>query len=134
MNTKELQALGIKADSIFPLATSVNTVTKKAIEIIGGVLLRLSVHDERSGKVSHTRQLCYVSNNVKGIYLSEDACKALQVISTTFPTAGDCSAMEVNLDRSSKCENTGVGENSECKCPGGSLPPKSKPQLPCEHI
>ena len=35
INTKELQALGIKAESIFPLATSVNIVTKKAIEIIG---------------------------------------------------------------------------------------------------
>ena len=134
MNTKELQALGIKAESIFPLATSVNTVTKKAIEIIGGVFLRLSAHDERSGKVSHTRQLCYISNNVKGIYLSEDACKALQVIPTTFPTAGDCSAMEENVDRSGKCENTGVGENSECKCPRRSLPPESKPQLPCEPI
>ena len=117
MNTKELQALGIKVESIFPLATSVSTVTKKSIEILGGVFLRLSAHDSRTGKVNHTRQLCYVSESVKGIYLSEDACKALQVIPSTFPTIGDCSAMEGNLDKPGKCENTGIGESNMCKCP-----------------
>ena len=73
MNTKELQALAIKVESIFPLATSVSTVTKKAIEILGGVFLRLSAHDGGTLRVNHTRQLCYVSESVKGIYLLEDA-------------------------------------------------------------
>ena len=132
MNTKELQALGIKMESIFPLATSVNTVTKKAIEILGGVFLRLSAYNELTGKVNHTRQLCYISDSVKGIYLSEDACKALEVIPTTFPTVGDCSAMEENSDKPGKCENTGVGNGSACNCPRRTLPPTSKPELPCK--
>ena len=38
-NEAELSALGIKKQSIFPLATTVNTVTQSNIELIGGSFL-----------------------------------------------------------------------------------------------
>ena len=49
MNVTEIKALGIKPESIFPLATSVNTVTKGSINIVGGVFLVISAYDEQGG-------------------------------------------------------------------------------------
>ena len=129
MNVAEIKALGIKPESIFPLATSVNTVTKGSINIIGGVFLVISAYDEQGGLTRKTRQLCYVSTTVKGIYLSKEACVALGCVPTSFPTVGDCGGIEPSELR--KCENSGIGPESKCSCPVRALPPQDMPVLPC---
>ena len=133
VNVSELNALGIKLNSIFPLATTVNTVTKGSIDLVGGIFLRFSVCDPFTKIVRHTNQLCYVSKSVKGIYLSEEACEALGCISENFPTIGSCNAMEIKENVNS-CKNTGVGQDNTaiCACPNRTLPPPDKPELPCE--
>ena len=74
MNKTELQALGVKRESIFPLALSVNTVTKSSIDLVGGIFLIISAFDEKSKMKRISRQLCYISKSVAGIHLSEEAC------------------------------------------------------------
>ena len=126
----ELNALGAKRESIFPLSTVVNTVTKSSVDIIGGIFLRITAYDERSSTVRSTRQLCYVSTTIRGIYLSEDACLALGCIPASFPTIGDCAPIETPSP--GKCENTGVGSSVSCHCPKRAMPPADKPELPCQ--
>ena len=80
--------MGIKLNSIFPLATSVNTVTRGSVDLVGGVFLKFSVCHPETKAVRETRQLCYVSKSVMGIYLSEEDCEALGCISENFPAVG----------------------------------------------
>ena len=133
INVQELHVLGIKLNSIFPLTTSVSTVTKSSIDLLGGIFLKFSVCDPTTKIVRHTKQLCYVSKNVKGIYLSEEACEALGCISQNFPSVGSCNSLNVS-EKTSGCQNTGVGRDgsSDCQCPKRTLPPTDKPTLPCE--
>ena len=129
MNEQELQALGIKKNSIFPLALSINTVTRSSIDLIGGVFLRFTAYDHKTNSVLSTRQLCYVSKTVKGIYLSEQACMDLGYVSPSFNSTTTVSAI-------TPCKNTGMGLeiDSPCTCPTRMLPPTDKPVLPCEPV
>ena len=74
MKEIELQALGIKKNSIFPVALTVNTVTKSTIDLIGGIFVIFSAFDREKNERRISRQLCYISRSVTGIYLSEEAC------------------------------------------------------------
>ena len=139
MNIKELTGLGIKQNSIFQVETGVNTVTSSAVDIVGGVFLRISAYDEMRKQRRETRQLCYVSKSIQGIYLSEEACRALGTIPETFPQVGQFSTeeqMSISGVSSStiKCTNSGVvgPDEKPCSCPKRSLPPTEKPKLPCE--
>ena len=90
VNVCELAALGIKKHTIFQLATTVNTVTRASIDLVGGVFLEISACDPTSRVVRRTRQLCYVSNTVPGIYLSREACVDLGCVPESFPSIGQC--------------------------------------------
>ena len=130
INEMELTALGVKKNSIFPLAMAVNTVTKTSIDLIGGIFLKFTACDPNTGRTRMTRQLCYVSKAVRGIYLSEDACIALQCVPSEFPKVGECSSVKETAGV--KCQNTGVGQPSSCECPVRTAPPTDVPKLPCE--
>ena len=80
----ELHSLGVKMDSIFSMATNVNTVTKASVDLTGGFFLQLSSSNNVTGGIINTRKLYYVSKTVPGIYLSEDACKVLGCIPNNF--------------------------------------------------
>ena len=127
MNETELQALGVKRESIFPLALSVNTVTKSSIDLVGGIFLIISAFDEKSKMKRISRQLCYISKSVAGIYLSEEACIDLGYIQQD-QSAASVSAMNV------KCTNTGVGSDTSCQCPRRTLPPAGPIPLPCKPV
>ena len=147
INVAELHTLGIKLDSIFSVAMNLNTVTAASVDLVGGVFLKFSVSNISTGEVRTTRQLCYVSKSVPGIYMSEEACIALGCIPSSFPAAGDCdspvnkvaAAVAATENSTSAptiptCTNTGVvgPHDLPCKCPRRSLPPSDKPVLPCE--
>ena len=57
INENELQALGVKKNSIFPLALTVNTVTKKSIDLIGGIFLKFSAYDAKSSSTRTSRPI-----------------------------------------------------------------------------
>ena len=127
INEQELLALGIKRNSIFPLALSVNTVTSSTIDLLGGVFLRFAMFNRNTNSITWTRQLCYVSRTVKGIYLSEQACIDLGYVPAVFDQPAKISALKPI------CKNTGMGSDTvNCACPKRCLPPSDKPQLPCQ--
>ena len=134
MNEKELQVLGIKKDSIFPLSMTVNTVTKSAVHLLGGVFLIFSACDPLTGEIRHTRQLCYISSAVQGIYLSNEACEDLGCVSKQFPEVGQCNSVEkAKIPKSTgKCNNSGIEDTTPCSCPRRELPPVEIPKLPCD--
>ena len=103
INENELQVLGVKKNSIFPLALTVNTVTKKSIDLICGTFLKFSAYDAKSSSTRTSRQLCYVSTAVSGIYLSEEACIDLGYV-TDIQNDATISAIET------RCSNRGVGQ------------------------
>ena len=156
INVSELLAMGIKADTIFSVATNVNTVTKASVDLIGGIFLVFTSSNKATGEIRHTRQLCYVSKTVPGIYLSEDACIALGCVPPTFPSVGECDSSPTSPQAAGvtvatpasasvaanssapaslpPCENTGVlgPHQLPCKCPKRAPPPTTPPVLPCE--
>ena len=134
INVMELRALGIKVSSIFPLATLVNTVTKTSVDLLGGVFLTFTSSDPTSSIVKKTRQLCYVSKSVPGIYLSEEACTALGCLPSEFPKVGTCGQIESTPTiLPKKCQNSGVVDGDDkCACPPRQLPPTDEPVLPCD--
>ena len=133
INESEITALGVKKHSLFPLAMSINTVTRNSIDLIGGIFLKFSAYNQLSGTVTSTRQLCYVSRTVQGIYFSEEACRALQCIPDEFPAVGINAGVTPQVNA---CQNTGVRVQNDdnCNCPRRQLPPVQPPVLPCEPI
>ena len=55
-------------------------ITESSLHIIGMALLHITT--ESGGE---TRQVVYISENIKGLYLSETALKELGVIDPDFP-------------------------------------------------
>ena len=144
-----LHNLAIDESSIFPISTAIKAVNAAPVDIIGGVLLKFTATNQRTGHSRTTRQLAYVSRTVPAIYLSREACADIGVISRNFPQVDEftypVSASSITEDNTGetavhcetyslpKCSNTGVvrqGEQS-CRCPIRELPPTTPPTLPC---
>ena len=134
-----LDYLKVKPDSIFQLETTVNGASNVPIMVDGGILLKVTAHNHKTGAVKHTRQLAYVSRHVNISYLSLGACVDLGLVPANFPEIGSCAATSmanispVTSSTPQPCTNTGVQGPNEtpCQCPARELPPKSQPQLPC---
>ena len=119
-NEDELHAMVIKMNSIFPLALSVNNVTHSSTDLIGGVFIKISTYDNVLNVTRSTRQLCYISRSVRGIYLSEEACSALGYIPDIFPNVTAVSSAEED-----KCTN-GSDSLAVCNFPRRTLPPSEE--------
>ena len=137
-----LNKLKVKAESIFPIASGLNTVTAAPVDLIGGILIRITATNPKTGITLVTKQLAYVSKSVKSVYLSREACQDLGTISPSFPEIGsfshtDQQNMEQHIDTIqftiaklsetvvSKCTNTGVigPDDVPCSCPTRTPPP-----------
>ena len=90
INISELHTMGIKTNSIFSVATALNTVTKAPVDLVGGLFLVITASNNVTGQTRKTRQLCYESKSVPGIYLSDEACEDLGCVPTDFPSVGSC--------------------------------------------
>ena len=85
-----LASLKIKADTIFPVETSMQGASEVHIMVDGGILLRITVFDEKTNITRHSSQLAYVSSHVRVPYLSLGACIDLGLVPVNFPTVGSC--------------------------------------------
>ena len=59
----------------------------KGINILGAAILRLSGKSP-NGEPRETRQITYITDNSDKLFLSREACIALGIITTRFPTVG----------------------------------------------
>ena len=140
-----LHHLAIPEDSVFPIATHIKAVNAAPVDIIGGVLLKFTATNPKTGHVRESRQLVYISKTVPAIYLSKEACIDLGTISPNFPQIGEyedstnmakqdnLSAVHCAVYGLPKCSNSGVVKpgDTPCHCPTRALPPTDKPVLPC---
>ena len=85
-----LEHMKIKPESIFPLETSVNGASDVPIMVEGGILIKVTAYNTKTGVAKHTRQLAYVSRHVTVSYLSLSACIDLGLVPPTFPEVGTC--------------------------------------------
>ena len=128
---------GAREQDPLPVATNLNTVTGKPLDIIGGILLVFTGTNPTTGAVRCTRQLAYVSRSVPYPFLSREACADLGVIPASFPAIGSCyagkSATVSASNQPTLCTYTGVSSPGDllCSCLSRQAPPSSPPTLSC---
>ena len=127
---------------MFQVQTTINGASNVPIMVEGGILVKVTAYNPRTGVAKHSRQLAYVSKHVNVPYLSLSACIDLAMVPATFPEVGSADyddspfttqVQAITGQNPQKCSNTGVPRNSDtpCQCPVRALPPTSDPQLPC---
>ena len=88
INDVELMySMGFTESDLIPTEIRMRAIDRNPIHIAGALLLRLSGRAP-DGTLLETAQVCYVSNRVKHLYISEHGCKQLGIIPQSFPTIG----------------------------------------------
>ena len=121
----------INPETIFPLETTVNGAYNVPIMVDGGVLLKVTARNKKTGATRTSRQLAYVSKHVSVPYLSLSACIDLGLVPANFPEVGTADNPDTaNLPsmtntKPAACSNTGVPKLDEtsCDCPARASPP-----------
>ena len=137
-----LENMKIRPETMFQVQTTINGASNVPIMVEGGILVKITAYNPKTGLAKHSRQLAYVSKHVTVPYLSLSACIDLAMVPASFPEVGSADnndnpfpaqVQAVINQNPQKCSNTGVPRNSDtpCQCPTRSLPPTSDPQLPC---
>ena len=138
--THLLHHLGVKSETVFPVATRVNGASSAPLTVQGAILLKFTAKNPANGQIFSTRQLVYISSSVNQVYLSKAACIDLGTIPQDFPSIGSCSpdqqsspASVADISAPRKCSNSGVVGHGDtpCSCPIRSAPPPGLPVLPC---
>ena len=142
-----IESMGISLPGLFPVKARIGGPSAEPITILGGVLLQLKGTNEQTGNTHTSHQLFYVATGCKHIYLSLDTCIAIGVVPANFPQVGAfletdfqaaVNAAAAALPTAAppslpSCSNTGtiLPGDPPCTCPLRSLPPTTKPVLPC---
>ena len=85
---KLLPRLGMTADDLIPVSMKMHAANGKGINILGAAILRFSGKSP-NGEPRETRQITYITDNSDKLFLSREACIALGIITTMFPTVGE---------------------------------------------
>ena len=83
-----VHSLGLTKRELIPLATKVNVANNSGLGLLGGILITITGRDKH-GNNRETRQLCYISEQVFTLFLSEQACEDLGIIERDFPSIGE---------------------------------------------
>ena len=116
-----VHSLGITRRELIPLATKVNAANNSGLGLLGGILITIAGKD-KTGSMRKSNQLCYISDVVSTLYLSEQACEDLGIIEEDFPNIGRFPAIG-NLATSGTPTRT-------CSCPTRAPPPPPPTSLP----
>ena len=108
---------GLKRKDLIPVKQRLNGVSKSSINIYGAVLLRMYGISQNGERIT-CAAMVYVSPNVSGFYLSEDAMMQLKIISDNFPNVGSAASV--------------LATTEECSCIKRTETPGRPPKLPME--
>ena len=123
-----INQLGIHRDSLIPVKMRMHTANNNQITILGAVFLRLTGRDT-SGLVFGTRQLVYVTDQADKLFLSQEACVQLGLISPSFPTIGEVFKENNNVSYSAETRQADSAHTT-CECPKRQLPPPKPTDIP----
>lgn len=118
---KLLRQLGVFKQHLMPVSTQMTTATSGTIDIMGCVVMRIH-GTSKHGKLLETRQVVYVTENSNKLFLSQEACKDLGLISENFPAVGE------SLDNPSGV--AAANDLHTCDCPKRAPPPPKPSELP----
>ena len=140
---KFIHSLGVKKSELIPLSHGVNAANNAGLGLLGGLLVIFSGED-CLGNMKTSKQLCYVADNIDGVFLSRSACVDLGLIDKNFPTIGTFNTPNLSAMSKSNSENKNEesykfftannGKNKcskgACVCPRRELPPPVPTALP----
>ena len=138
----DCRAAGFTRKDLIPVKQKLNAVSKSRLTIYGAVILRMTGIDS-SGEEFASAALVYVSSNVSGFYLSQEAMIQLKIVPANFPSVGGAvkmdkptvnqHSMDINaaIEKGSKME----GKNEPvCMCPRRTKTPGRPDKFPMEAI
>ena len=127
-----IHSLGLTKKDLIPLAMEVNAANKQSMGLLGGVLLTITGKDS-DGNIRETRQLCYISNLVHTLFLSEQACTDLGIIEESFPRVGTFQPPG-NPSPSGSINSQHSTAQRPCSCPPRTAPPPPPTTLPMPAV
>ena len=117
-----LQSLNLQRHNLIPVSMKMTAANNKGIEVIGALPLRLS-GTSAAGKTVSTRQLVYFTPATNRMFLSQQACRSLGLVSENFPSIGE--TLQVNTIKQPESAITKM-----CQCPKRTMPPPPPQTLP----
>ena len=140
---KFIHSLGVKKSELIPLSHGVNAANTARLGLLGGLLVTF-IGEDCLGNMKTSKQLCYVADNIDGVFLSRSACVDLGLIDKNFPTVGTFNSPNLSAMSKSNSENKNYesykfstannGKNKcskgACVCPRRELPPPVPTALP----
>ena len=122
-----LKQIGCPISYLVPTSHRINGITAAKLGIIGSVMLRFQIGNQVS------RQMVHISENIRGLYLSETALLQLGVIHRDFP--------QQIIDNCASVAYVGTPTISPCcidegadKCMGRTKTPTRPDSIPFEPI
>ena len=114
---KVIRCLGLRKSDLIPVTMRMRTVNNGGIKILGATILRISGTDNQS-KILETRQMTYMTDSSDKLFLSKEACIALEMILHTFPSMGVATSPHMTQHAVLHEDQT-----KTCSCPQRQQPP-----------
>lgn len=122
--TKLLSKLGLTKRDLIPVKMKMTAANERKIDICGALALRIS-GTSPSGQTHETRQIVYFTDSSDRLFLSKQACMALGMITSNFPTIGEAFALH-----SPTSSTPDQSQMPMCDCPRRQMPPTRPTSLP----
>ena len=116
-----VHSLGITRRELIPVATNVNAAGANGLNLVGGMFITIASTDQE-GNIRETRQMCYISEKIFVLYLSEQACKDLGVLQEDFPN--------IPTKVTETLASSSGTQTRTCSCPDRTPPPSPPSSLP----
>ena len=129
-----LTRLNVREADLIPVTQKVTAANDVPLTILGAVIVKLtSVSTPRRT----TLQLCYISKECHGMYLSLSACKNLGIVHAAFPepvsrvnSIADAPKTTHNTDSCKRVDVSHTYPTAPCGCPVRARPPPLPTKLP----
>ena len=134
-----MSKLNIKKADLIPVNQKISTASDSAMAILGAIVVKLTT---TSTPARSTLQLCYISKQCYGTYLSLSACTQLGILHKDFPKplpkissiSEPQSLMNDSSDDFDICKQPNITHGhplASCGCPIRASPPPLPTKLPC---
>ena len=140
-STTVFRCLDLNQKDLIPVTTCMHDANNSGIKILGAIILRFS-GTSQSGQTRETRQIVYITNDSNKLFLGQETCTALGIISSNFPTVGEApqpstvnekqkpsdAAEQVHLSPTLNTPES--AHHPSCNCPHHMAPPTKPTQPP----
>ena len=138
---KGIRRLGLRKSELIRVTMQMHAVNNNGIKILGTVIFRFSGKSP-SGQTLESQQIMYVTSDSDKLFLSQETCMALGMITKNFPTVGEtlhtrspsepdtaCDATDTpSLDSHTHAPESAI--SSPCTCPRHGIPPPKPTEIP----